>query len=172
MWGSWDKKSICIHDNHFGIPNGTRKFPKYHCATWSDVIYFSPVDYPIPNPVIQSRHVGILRYPYWYGMSPVTKNSINTMSNRVSNRIAWSILCASREHEFYNWQCAQALMKWTTPLWIISHKNSANILNKVTWSCMFPDTEDTWHDDITTCMNLSGTTIRLSCPTLNVRRAS
>ena len=33
----------------FEIPNGTKKFPKSHRATWSGVIYFIPLSVTIPN---------------------------------------------------------------------------------------------------------------------------
>ena len=47
----------------FGSPNGIKKFPKSHCAAYSNVIYFKPIAASIPNPVIQSRHVRILIDP-------------------------------------------------------------------------------------------------------------
>ena len=36
-----------------------------------------------------SRHIRILRYPYWYGMSPVSQNYINTTSNGVFESHLW-----------------------------------------------------------------------------------
>ena len=77
-----------------GNPNGTKKFPKSHCTAWSDVIYFIPMATPWKNHVIQSRHVRILRYLFWYGVSPCFQKSRNTTSNRVSESIVSSNCCA------------------------------------------------------------------------------
>ena len=152
----------------FGSSNGTKKFPKPHCVTRSDIIYFSPLAATNPNNFIQSRNVKILRDKPRYGMPPVPQKSINTMPNGVSESIVWIIFCDSWEHEFTNWKCAQDLMKWETYLLTTGHKNCASILNKVLCSWMCPTSGDTWHSDIPTCMNLRGINIRLSCPTLDV----
>ena len=58
------KKPICIHNNHFLKPKRNKCFPKAHHAVWSDVIQFKQMADSGPNPVINSRHVGILRYSY------------------------------------------------------------------------------------------------------------
>ena len=42
----------------------------------------------------------------------------------------WSIFCASWEHEFNNWQCAQDILDWDNSLLTIGHQNSTSILNK------------------------------------------
>ena len=57
---------------------------------------------------------------------------------------------------------------------LINHwpQNRASILNKVLCSWLCPDNGDTWHDDITTCLNLTGTTISLISLTLAMRRVS
>ena len=94
----------------FGSPNGTKKFPKYHHAAWSDVIYFITVSAARPNPVIQSMHVMILRDPFWSGMSSGSQKYRNTISNGVPESIVWSNCCASWEHQFTNWQCSKAII--------------------------------------------------------------
>ena len=94
----------------FGISNRTKKFPKAHRETWSDVIYFSLLDDPIPDHFIQSRKVRILWDPYWSRMSPGSQNNRNITSNGVSDSIIWSFWCASLDHEFTNWKDVQALM--------------------------------------------------------------
>ena len=81
------ENSICIHDNHFGILNGTKNFQKAHFTTWSDVISFSPLAAPSLNTVIKSRHVIIFRDPYQSRMSPGYQKSRNTTSNGVSDSI-------------------------------------------------------------------------------------
>ena len=72
---------------NFGIPNGTKKFPKDHHATWYDVIYSSTLDDTIPNTFIKYKHVRILQYPSQYGMSPGSQKSRNTTPNGVSESI-------------------------------------------------------------------------------------
>ena len=153
----------------FGIPNGTKKFPKAHRAAWYDLIYFIPMAAPISNPVIKSRHVSILQYPSWYRITPGTQKSSNTTSNVVSESIVWINCCVSWKHEFTNWQCSQALINWATSLLTIGHQKHASILNKVLCSWLWPANVDTWHADITTCMKLTGTTLSLSCLTLDFR---
>ena len=91
---------------NFGSPNRTNYFPKSHHTIWSDIIYFIPLAATIPNNVIQYRYVRILRYPYRYGMYPGYQKSRNTMTNGVSDSIVLIIFCASRDHEFTNWQYA------------------------------------------------------------------
>ena len=93
----------------FGIPNGTKNLLKAHCAAWSDIISFIPVAAAIPNPFIQSRHVRILQYPSWSGMSPGSQKSRITTSNGVSDSIVWSNCCALWDHEFNNWQLHRLL---------------------------------------------------------------
>ena len=120
-----------------GNPNGAKKFPKSHCADWSDVISFIPMDDPITNPVIQSMNMRILRDPYQSGMYPGSQKSINTTPNGLSDSIVLSNCCDSREHEFTNRQYAQALIKCYTSLLTIIHQNRASIMNKVlcSWLC-------------------------------------
>ena len=156
----------------FGSPNGTKKFPKYYFAAWSDVISFSPIAAPSPNPVIQSRHGRILRDPSQYGMYPGSQKSINTMSNGVSDSIVISNCCASWEHELKHWQCAYALINWNTYLLTIGPQNHASTLNKVLCSWLFPSNVDMCPAYITTSLNLEGTTLSLSCITLAVRGVS
>ena len=50
----------------------------------------------------------------------------------------------------------------------IVHKNHSIILNKVLFSWMCPTIIYMWNADITTCLNLKGTTTRLSFLTLAV----
>ena len=148
------------------------KFAKAHRAAWLDVIYLFPVASDIKNTVIQSMHVRILRYIYWSGMSPGSQKSRNNTSNRVSDSIVWSNCCASWEHEFTNWKCAQAIINWVTSLLTIGHQNNSSILNKVLCSWIWPASGYTWHADITTCLNLTGTILSLSCLTLAERGVS
>ena len=155
----------------FGIPNGTKKFQKYHCVAWTDVISFRPMSAPRQNSVIQSRHVRIIRNTYRSGMYPVYQKSRNTTSNEVSDSILWSNCYAPWDHVFTNLKYAQALINWATSLSNTGHKNRASILNKDLWSWLCPANGDTWHAEITTCMNFTGTTLRLSCLTLALRRA-
>ena len=152
----------------FGMKNGTKKFPKSHSETCSGVISVSPLDAPIPNPVIQSRHSRIFLNTSWYGIYPGSQKSRNKMPNGVSDSNVWSRWCASREHELTNWQCVQALMQWYTSLLTIGHQNHASILNKVLLLCMCPTSGYKWHAEITTYINLIGTTLRLSCTTLSI----
>ena len=147
----------------FGSPNVTNKFPKSHSAAWSDVIYFISMAAPIPNPVIQSRNVRILQDKSRSGMSPCIQKSINTTLNRVSESIVWTNCCVSWDHEFTNWKCAKALIKWAISLLTIGHKKRASILNKFVCSWLWLANGDTSNADITTCMNLTGSTLSLSC---------
>ena len=130
----------------FGRPNGTKKFPKAYRTAWSNVIYSSLVAAPIPNTIIQSRHVSILRYPSKSRMSPSTQKYRNTTSNGFYELIVWSSCCASWEHKFTDWQCAQVLMNWATSFLTIGHQNYASILNMVICSWLRPANEDTCHD--------------------------
>ena len=115
----------------FGIPNTTNKFPKSHCAAWYDLIYFRPTDDPILNPFIQSKNVRILQRPSLSDMFPGSQKYINTSSNWVSDSIVWSNCCAYWDHEFTNWQCAQALMNCSTSLLTTGQKNFSSIMNEV-----------------------------------------
>ena len=63
-------------------------------------------------------------------------------------------------------------MNWYTSLLTIVHKNCASILNNILCSWLCPANGYTWHAEITTCMNLAGTTLILSCLTLAVRGVS
>ena len=115
----------------FGNPNGTKKSPKFHSATWSGVICFSPLVDPIPNPFIQSRHVWIFWDTSQSGMFPGSQNYIHTTSNGVYDSFVWSICCALWEHEFSNCQYEKARMNEDTYLLTIGHQNHASILNYI-----------------------------------------
>ena len=152
----------------FGNPNETKKFLRSHRATWYHVIYFIILASPIPNHVIQHRHVRIFRYPYWSWISPSYQNSINTTSNGVYESIVLSIFWSSLDHKFADCKFDQAVMNWSTSVLTIGHKNCASILNTVLWSWLCPASGNTCHADITIFMNLKGTTLRLSQLTLAV----
>ena len=49
-------------------------------------------------------------------------------------------------------------MNWATYLLTIAPQNHASIPNTFLCSWLCPDNGDTWHDDITTCLNLKGAT--------------
>ena len=98
--------------NHFWNPKWNKEVSKIPSCVlvWWNLLQSSGCSYP--NPFIWYIHVRVLRDPSRSVMFPGSKQYRNTTSNGVSGSIVWSNCCASREHEFTNWQFLQALMNW------------------------------------------------------------
>lgn len=114
--------------NIFRITNEVMRFPKAHCATCFDVISVTPLNFPIPNPIIHSKHVRILCEPSWYGILYGSQNSNNTILYRLLYSVMWSMCCTSLEHYLSNHQFPQALMNWYPSILPICNKNGVVVV--------------------------------------------
>ena len=167
------KENVHLHPKQSLLESQMDIFsPKDHSTTCYDVIWFGTLASPIPNSVLKFRHIRILRYTSWYGMSPGSPKSINTTSNGVSDSTIWIIWRASWDHEFTNCKFSQDLINWSTSLLTIGHQNRASILNKVLCSWLCPANGDKCYNDINTSVKFKSNTIKLSCLTLAVSGVS